>query len=82
MTGDEQLYLDATNEVEGNSRNPALWAKVMALSEGDETKAKYKYINLRVESFRKEIKRKEKKMNSWKPLNKLKVKNICERLIQ
>lgn len=60
MTGNEQLYLDATNEAEGKNRDPALWAKVMALSEGDEAKAKYKYINLRVESLHREKERKEK----------------------
>ena len=45
---DEEFYLKATNEVENGQRNPALWAKVMALTEGNEDKAKYKYINHRV----------------------------------
>ncbi len=45
---DEDLYLEATKEVEGDSKKPALWAKVMALSEGDQEKAKYQYIKLRV----------------------------------
>lgn len=48
---DEELYLAATNEVEGENKSPGLWAKVMALSEGDEEKAKYKYIKLRVEQL-------------------------------
>ena len=48
---DEHLYLQATNEVEGGSQKESLWAKVMALSEGDEAIAKYKYINLRVEQL-------------------------------
>ena len=46
--GDEELYLEATNEVEGENRDPALWSKAMALCDGDETKANYKYIRFRV----------------------------------
>ena len=49
---DEDLYLEATNEVEGETKSPSLWAKVMALSEGDEVKAKYKYIKIRVEQLK------------------------------
>ena len=45
---DEEFYLLATNEVEGEQKKPALWAKVMALAEGDRDKAKYQYIKLRV----------------------------------
>ena len=53
---DEELYLEATNEVEGENKSTSLWAKVMALSEGDEEKAKYKYIKLRVEQLANERK--------------------------
>ncbi|MDO8846228.1 hypothetical protein [Methylicorpusculum sp.] len=49
---DEELYLEATCEVEGENKSAALWAKVMALSEGDSDKAKYKYIKLRVEQLK------------------------------
>ena len=45
----EQLYLDATKEVDSGTQDPALWAKAMALAEGDEDKARYRYITLRVE---------------------------------
>ncbi len=55
---DEELYLEATREVEGEDKNPALWAKVMALSEGDHDKAKYQYIKLRVEQLKKSKKEK------------------------
>ena len=48
-TNDEQLYLEATQEVDSGTQKPALWAKAMALAEGDEKKAKYRYIALRVE---------------------------------
>lgn len=48
---DENLYLEATKEVEGENRRPDLWAKAVALSEGDKEKAKYKYINIRVEQL-------------------------------
>lgn len=53
---DEKLYLDATNEAEGKNRNAALWAKVMALSDGDQKKAKYSYIKIRVEQLNSEQK--------------------------
>ena len=48
---DEELYFIATKEVGDETRKPALWAKVMALSEGDQTKAKYLYIKVRVEQL-------------------------------
>ena len=51
MSNDESLYLDATTEFESNDRDPALWAKCMSVCEGDEQKAKYKYINKRVKSL-------------------------------
>lgn len=46
--GDEDLYLSAANEVDSGQTDPALWAKALALAEGDGEKAKYKYINLRI----------------------------------
>ncbi len=46
-TNDEQLYLDATQEVDNGTQAPALWAKAMALAEGDEEKARCRYIALR-----------------------------------
>lgn len=52
MTSDEEHYLTATKETEGQDRNEALWAKSIALCEGDQEKAKYKYINLRVEQLK------------------------------
>lgn len=48
---DEHLYLQATEEVESETRNSALWAKAMALSDGNLEKAKYHYIKLRVEQL-------------------------------
>lgn len=53
---DEELCLEATHEVNSENKRPSLWAKVMALSEGDEEKAKYKYIKLRVEQIANERK--------------------------
>lgn len=52
MTSDEEHYLTATKEAEGQERNEALWAKSIALCEGDQEKAKYKYIKLRVEQLK------------------------------
>ena len=53
---DEELYLLATDEVEKGKKDNALWSKSMAMAEGDETKAKYKYIKLKVETYSKELK--------------------------
>ena len=46
---DEQLYLEAAQELDSGKQDPALWVKAMTLSEGDEDKARYRYIALRVE---------------------------------
>jgi len=45
---DENMYLEATQEVEGEQKDPALWAKCMAICDGDPEKAKYEYIRTRV----------------------------------
>jgi len=50
-TNDEQLYLEATQEVDNGTQAPAIWAKAMALAEGDQEKARYRYITLRVEEL-------------------------------
>lgn len=55
MISDEHLYLAATTEFESDSlRAPALLAKCMALCEGSKERAKYMYINQRVEALREE----------------------------
>ena len=38
---DEQLYLEATQEVDSGTQAPTLWAKAMALAEGDEEKNRF-----------------------------------------
>lgn len=48
---DSEFFLQATQEVEGGRQKAGLWAKAMALCDGDENKAKYKYINLRAEDL-------------------------------
>ncbi|WP_311948155.1 hypothetical protein [Halomonas piscis] len=50
---DEEYYLKATNEVDNEEQIPAQWAKALALAEGDLAKAKYKYIQLRVDDLKK-----------------------------
>ena len=72
---DEILYLQATDEVDGEERDPALWAKVMALVEGDQRKAKYKYIKLRVEQITK-VKIKDKPIHTKKTGNEFDDKYI------
>ncbi len=44
---DELFYLVATDEVDSDHRQPALWAKVIALNSGDEQRARFHYIRLR-----------------------------------
>lgn len=48
---DSDLYLTATQEFYGADRDEALWAKSLALSQGDSGSAKYKYIQLRVDQL-------------------------------
>jgi len=51
---DSHLYLIATEEVEGDKRDAALWAKCIVKNNGNESKAKYNYIEKRVEALKKE----------------------------
>ena len=46
---DADHYLKATLEIDDKLQDPALWAKAMALCEGNIKKSKYLYIKLRVE---------------------------------
>jgi len=70
---DEELYLVATSEVDSETLSPALWAKVIALSEGDIVKAKYHYIRLRVEQLK--TQEKENRILSTKnPVDKFDLK--------
>jgi hypothetical protein len=46
--GDEQFYLRATEELDANQQEPAIWAKAQTLAKGDPVAARYKYIELRV----------------------------------
>ena len=52
-TNDEHLYLQAIQEVEGDSRQDGLWAKAITLEKGDAEQAKYRYVQLRVEQLQK-----------------------------
>jgi hypothetical protein len=49
---DEDLYLEASNELEAGNKQEALWIKALALVGGDEEKAKHQYILLRVEQLK------------------------------
>ena len=46
---DTQLYTKITKEVDSDKKVKEVWVKAIVLAEGDEQKAKYKYIKLRVE---------------------------------
>ena len=49
MEKDQDIYLKVEKEFDSNRRQEALWVKSLTLCQGDEQKAKYKYIELRVE---------------------------------
>lgn len=48
-TSDEEYYKAALDEYEENEKVPETWAKALTICQGDEDKAKWKYIGLRVE---------------------------------
>jgi len=50
---DSELYIIANQEVDTNTQDDALWRKAMALTAGNTEKAKYKYLKLRVQQFKK-----------------------------
>ena len=51
---EEQLYEFAAEEIAANNIRPGLWAKATAETDGDEAKAKARYIKLRVETMKAE----------------------------
>ena len=51
---EEQLYEFAAEEIAANNIRPGLWAKAIAESDGDDAKAKARYIKLRVETMKAE----------------------------
>lgn len=51
-SADEKFYEIAGAEVSGNQMKGGLWAKAFSSSDGDETKAKARYIQLRVAQLR------------------------------
>ena len=52
---DEGLYLKASQEVEDCTPQAALWAKALTVERGDKEKAKYSYIEMRVERLKLEV---------------------------
>ena len=70
---DEKLYLQVENELKGKPRkytDRALMSKAVAVSGGDETKAKYKYIELRVQKLKE-----AEELNKQKQLEKNSTEN-------
>ena len=51
---EEQLFEMAAAEIADNVVRPGLWAQALAISEGDENKAKAKYLILRVQAMKDE----------------------------
>jgi NAD(P)-dependent dehydrogenase (short-subunit alcohol dehydrogenase family) len=52
---EEQLYELAAEEIAANNIRPGLWAKAIAEADGDDAKAKARYIILRVETMKAEV---------------------------
>jgi len=50
--GDENLFLIANEELEADKKHQAVWIKALALTGGNEEKAKHQYILLRVEQIK------------------------------
>jgi len=75
QTFDEDLYLRASHEIENNNRQEGLWTKSLTLEKGDVDKAKYTYIQLRVEQLKGEMiesaspKQKPPKIKKSKPVD-------------
>ena len=51
MSSDEHLYLAAARELDSPRKSEGLWIKALALSDGDEQKARHRYIELRAQQF-------------------------------
>ena len=81
---DEKLYLQVENELKGKPRkytDRALMSKAMAVSGGDEDKAKYKYIELRVKKLKAEEVNKQKQLEKNSTENEPKSpKTVKERI--
>ncbi|SFK15319.1 Protein of unknown function [Desulfomicrobium apsheronum] len=79
---EDELYLQATNEVEDGSQDKALWAKCMALCEGDEARAKYKYIKERVDRLRdvKVRKIEEERIKYKKNIDNIKFRSLDDKV--
>ena len=54
MLDDKEYYLRATREFEEKKLDEELWAKVIALADGDEEKAKFEYIKKRARKLQSE----------------------------
>jgi TPR repeat protein len=48
---EKDAYICAAQEVDSSTQDPALWIKAMTLAKGDQEKARYEYISLRVDEL-------------------------------
>ena len=48
---DSEFYLKAQQEVDSGTKEPALWAKAIAIEAGDQEKASHRYVVLRAEQL-------------------------------
>jgi len=74
-SNDEDIYLEVLKEFDNGEKKESLWAKALTLEKGDIEKAKYSYIQLRVEQLKQENlkisnqKQKISKIKKSKPVN-------------
>ena len=52
---EEALFAQAANEVVAGDIRPGLWAKAVAAADGDERRARARYISLRVEQLQLQV---------------------------
>ena len=76
---DSAFFLVATEEVESDNQDRALWAKSMALADGDRAKAKYEYIRRRAEQLaQREDTEAEVVVEDDKPWESVPVTEFCQ----
>ncbi|MBK6357127.1 MAG: hypothetical protein IPF44_10570 [Betaproteobacteria bacterium] len=75
---EEEVYAQVIREIECGVRRDGIWAKSMADSQGDLTKAKALYIKLRVQSIRDEI----HVANAFASAENERIKNESEELVR
>jgi len=82
-SNDEHLYLQVQKEYEAGIIDEALWSKAMTLSSGNQEKAKYSYISLKVEKIlsKKNLKQIENLDEKKIPINQ-EIKSLDDEIVE